>query len=417
MLTNVYSGSFLKYSSLAILGPIANGFASWLIERGYTHLSRREKIALLPYIEATLLRRGIRHLREVSKADLDACKKSLLRRFPNRAGTTCALEKYLHVQNLLVPPEQNVTGTAARQLAAYSHYLKTVRGAAASTIHQNSYTASDFLAHLKIERHPGRLKILTINDLEAFVKKISKRLTRASLQHIVGRLRSFLRFLEITGEIPQGLDRQIDSPRVYQEEQLPNALPWETVQTFLNSIDRSSLVGLRDFTMFFLMATYGLRASDVVALTLDDIHWRAGKMSISQRKTGTVLELPLTDAVGTALHRYLKKAPPPPPFRQIFLRVKAPIGTLKTDAISTAFRVWARRGGLDMPGRGSCHRIRHSYAVFLLRSGTPVKTIGDLLGHRSLQSTWTYLRLAIEDLRDVALPVPEESRGQKAVRA
>jgi integrase/recombinase XerD len=417
MLTNVYPGSFLKYSSLAILGPIANGFASWLIERGYTHLSRREKIALLPYIEATLIRRGIHHFREVSKADLDACKKSLLRRFPNRAGTTCALEKYLHVQNLLVPPEQKVTGTAARHLAAYTRYLKTVRGAAASTIQQNSYTASDFLAHLKIERHPGRLKILTINDLEAFVKKISQRLTRASLQHIVGRLRSFLRFLAITGEIPQGLDRQIDTPRVYQEEQLPNALPWETVKTFLNSIDRSRLVGLRDFTMFFLMATYGLRASDVVALTLDDIHWRAGKMSISQRKTGTVLELPLSDAVGTALHRYLKKAPPPPPFRQIFLRVKAPIGPLKTDAISTAFRVWARRGGLDIPGRGSCHRIRHSYAVFLLRNGTPVKTIGDLLGHRSLQSTWTYLRLAIEDLRDVALPVPEESTGQKAVRA
>ena len=71
---------------------------------------------------------------------------------------------------------------------------------------------------------------------------------------------------------------------------------------------------------------------------------------------------------------------------------------------------------MDIPGRGSCHRIRHSYAVFLLRNGTPVKTIGDLLGHRSLQSTWTYLRLAIEDLRDVALPVPEESTGQKAVR-
>jgi len=82
-----------------------------------------------------------------------------------------------------------------------------------------------------------------------------------------------------------------------------------------------------------------------------------------------------------------------------------------------AFRVWARRGQLDIPGRGSCHRIRHSYAVFLLRKGTPVKTISDLLGHRTLESTWTYLRLAIEDLRDVALPVPTESTGEKAVRA
>ena len=188
-----------------------------------------------------------------------------------------------------------------------------------------SSTASEFLAHLKIEKHPGRLKTLTINDLEAFVKKISQRLSRVSLQHIAGRLRSFLRFLAVTGATPQGLDRQIDTPRVYREEQLPGTLPWETVQTFLNSIDRSSLVGRRDFAMFLLMATYGLRASDIVALTLDDIHWRAGKISISQRKTGTIIDLPLTDAVGTALHRYLKKAPPPLPFRQIFLRRKAPI--------------------------------------------------------------------------------------------
>lgn len=343
MLTNVCSDRFFKYSSLEILGPVANGFASWLIERGYTHLSRREKLSLLPHIDAILIRRGVRLMREVSKDDLDACKRSLLRRFPNRTGTTCALEKYLHVQNLLRPTEQKVTSALARHLAAYARYLETVRGDATSTIRQNLYTASDFLGHLNIDEHPGRLKTLTPDDLEAFVKKSSQRLSRASLQKIVARLRVFLRFLAMRGETPQGLDGQIDKPRLYQQEHLPRALPWETVQAFLQSIDRSRLVGLRDFTIFFLMSTYGLRASDVIALTLDDIHWRAGKISISQRKTGTVLELPLTDAVGAALHRYLKKAPPPPPFREVFLRVKAPIGTLKTTAVSTAFRVWAHR--------------------------------------------------------------------------
>jgi integrase len=169
--------------------------------------------------------------------------------------------------------------------------------------------------------------------------------------------------------------------------------------------------------MFFLMAVYGLRASDVVALTLDNIHWRAGKISISQRKTGTVLELPLTDAVGTILHRFLKKLAPSSPFRQLFLSLRAPIGPLQSVAVSQAFRRWADRSGVDLPGRGSCHRIRHSYAVFLLHKGTQVKTISDILGHRSLQSTWTYLRLAIEDLRDVPLPVPTEPKNRKAVRA
>ena len=171
-----------------------------------------------------------------------------------------------------------MASAAARYLAAYADYLETVRGAAASTIQQNSYTASEFLAHLKIEKHPGRLNTLTINDLETFVKNISQRLSRASLRTIIGRLRGFLRFLAMRGEISQGLEGQVDTPRVYQEEQLPHALPWETVRTFLDSIDRSTSVGLRDFTMFLLMATYGLRASDVVALTLEDIHWRAGKI-------------------------------------------------------------------------------------------------------------------------------------------
>src|SRR5579872_4002283 len=100
-----------------------------------------------------------------------------------------------------------------------AHYLETVRGAAASTIQQNSYIALELLAYVKIEKHPERLKTLTINHLEAFVKTISHRFTRASLQRIAARLRCFLRFLAVKGEIPQGLDRQIDTPRVYREEQ------------------------------------------------------------------------------------------------------------------------------------------------------------------------------------------------------
>src|ERR1035438_1625016 len=253
MLTTFYPRSFRRFSSLAILGSIANEFTTWLVEHRYTHTYTRQRIWLLPYIEAVLTRRGVRHLNQIGQADLFACRKSLLRRFPYLTDTTWTLAKYLHAQDLLRPAEEKVTGVEARYLAAYARYLKTVRGAAASTIQHNSYTASKFLAYLKIEKHPGRLKTLTVNDLEAFVKKISSQFSRKSLQHATGTLRSFLRFLAVMGEIPRGLDCQIDTPRVYQEEQLPRALPWETVQTLLNSIDRCSSVGLRDFTMFLLM--------------------------------------------------------------------------------------------------------------------------------------------------------------------
>lgn len=412
MLNAVYPGCHERYSSLPVLGPTVDGFATWLVEHRYASSYIRQRIWLLSYMDSVLIRRGVHDIAEVEPDDLAACRKSLKRQFPYLVNSTEALEEYLRAKDFLAPIAVKATGSTERYLAAYRHYLKTVRGAAASTIQQNAYTASEFLTYLKIEKHVGVLKTLTINHLERFVKAISHRFTRVSLQRIVYRLRSFLRFLAVKGEIPQGLDRLVDGPRVFRDEQLPGTLPWEVVEAFLNAIDRSSLRGLRDFTMFLLMAIYGLRGSDVVALTLDDIHWRAGKISITQKKTGTVLELPLTDTAGAALHKYLRKAPPPRPFRQIFLSVNAPIRSLKTTAISTAFRVWARRTGMEMPGRGACHRIRHSYAVFLLRKGTPVKTIGDILGHRTLESTWPYLRLAIEDLRDVALSVPA---GSKAV--
>jgi integrase/recombinase XerD len=417
MLETLYPTCFRRYSSLAIIGPVSDGFSRWLVERGYNESYLKCRICWLPYIEAVLQRRGVRHVSEIGPADWAACRKSLLRRFPGQSGTTYALERYLHEENVLRSADEKVAGVSARYMAAYAHYLATVRGAAASTIQQNGYTASEFLAYFGIEKHPERMKALTVDDLETFVKTISHRFTRGSLRQIVGRLRCFLRFLAFQGEIAHGLDCQLDVPRVYREEQLPSTLPWETVQAILHSIDRSSLAGLRDFTMFFLMAIYGLRACDVAALTLDNIHWRDRKITIAQRKTGVVLELPLTDAVGTALHRYLKTRPRLLGLRQIFLRLKAPIGLLKTTALSRAFRCWVQRSGMEIPGRGSCHRIRHSYAVFLLRTGTPVKTIGDILGHRTLESTSTYLRLAVEDLRDVALPVPVESNGGKAVRA
>jgi len=167
--------------------------------------------------------------------------------------------------------------------------------------------------------------------------------------------------------------------------------------------------------MFSLMATYGLRACDIVALTLDDIHWRAQRIRICQSKTAQPLDLPLTDQVGSAIVDYLSKVPRYGTFRHIFLRIKAPGGPLKSTAVIEAFQSWSTKSRLDIPFKG-VHCIRHSYALNLLHHGLPLKTIGDFLGHRSPESTATYLRLATEDLRDVALPVPTLKDKRKEIR-
>ena len=204
--------------------------------------------------------------------------------------------------------------------------------------------------------------------MEAYIKQAGKRLCRASLQHDIAALRGFLRFLATDGRTPTGLDRRIDTPRLYRLEQLPRALPWDTVMLLLRSIDTESDMGLRDYTMFLLIATYGLRASEVVSLSLDDIRWRQGILRIHQRKTSSPLELPLTNEVMAVMVKHLKRTPPPAPYRRVFLRMRAPIGVLKPTAVTEAFQAAARKSGLSIPYQGP-HCLRHAYALHLLKMG------------------------------------------------
>ena len=157
--------------------------------------------------------------------------------------------------------------------------------------------------------------------------------------------------------------------------------------------------------MILLMTTYGLRSSEVVTLKLDDLHWRQGTLRIYQTKTSSSLELPLTKEVSCALIKHLKRTPPPRSYRTIFLRMQAPIDVLQPTAVGKAFRSQLRKSGLDIASQGP-HCLRHLLAAHLLQKGTPLKTISDILGHRSARTTSAYLRLATEDLRQVPLPVP-----------
>jgi len=137
------------------------------------------------------------------------------------------------------------------------------------------------------------------------------------------------------------------------------------------------------------------------------MEWRAQKLRIGCSKTKTPLLLPLTAEVEAALIQYLRRDRLAFAYREVFLRVRAPEGPLLPSAVTEAFQGWVRRAGLPIPYQGP-HCLRHSLAVHLLRQGTSLKTIGDLLGHRSWESTCVYLRLQLSDLRDAALEVPSE---------
>jgi integrase/recombinase XerD len=406
MIAEIFPEGFQRYQSLPVLGPLMDRYAAWLREEQYTWRSTRYELLMAGRAAEYLKRRSVRRLEELTQQHLDACHRRFSKKFPAEAGAILVLARFLHqighaeTSSVVLRPSQT-----ENHVNAFMTHLEKVRGYVPSTIRRQGQIAAEFLAWLKFEAEPDRLAAVATKDLEGFIRHLSKRMGRVGLQKPIAIMRNFLRFLAADGTVPVGLDGMIDRPRVYRQEQLPRSLPWSTVQAFLSSIDRNSATGKRDYALFSLMTTYGLRACDVVALTLDDIKWRAGQILIRQSKTGNPLELPLTDEVGSAIQDYLRKVPRYGLYRQVFLRLKAPGGTLKTTAVIEAFQAWSARSGLEIPFKG-VHCIRHSYALHLLRQGVPLKTIGDVLGHRSPESTAVYLRLATEDLRTVALPVP-----------
>ncbi len=409
-LTKLYPRCHRRFSSLPILGPIVEGYAIWLFGKGYPRHRVRVHVRKTRVIDAALGRRGVLQLEEVTRADLGACRPACSQDDADLTGAVHSLIRFLD-ERVLLPLRAPPTRSAIL-VDTYAAFLRANRGLQNSTVTQHSRTAAELLEHVGYENEPERLSFITPDDLDAFICAISHRLTRESLQHEVAHVRAFTRFLAGEGLTPPGLDTQIDTPRVYRLERLPRGLPWKTVQDFLNSIERTTPLGQRDYTIFFLIATYGLRASEIVDLRLDDIDWRRDTLRVAQRKTRSPLLLPLVDSVGNLLVDYLRDARPSSSFRHLFLRARAPEGTLKPTAVTEAFQAWSKRSGLDIAFNGA-HCLRHSYAIHLLRQGTPLKTIGDILGHRTAESTCVYLRLAIEDLREVALSLPTSGAQQR----
>ncbi|MFA6175050.1 MAG: site-specific integrase [Phycisphaerae bacterium] len=413
MITQMFPRDFQKYLDLPVLGSLMDAYAVWLFEQQYTRSVSQRHLNMAARVCKFLKSRGIHCVEDVSESDLQDCYQSFRRKFP-RAGRVHVLMRFLVEQAMVQLSPAPEPSHKEILLNKFLDHLREERGCVSSTVRQQGSVISKFLDLLKYEETHNRLASLSITDIEDFIQHMTKRMGRVSLRQVISILRNFLCFLVVEEVIPPGLENQVDAPCIYRQEKLPRSLPWSTVRAFLQSIDRNTAIGKRDYAIFSLIATYGLRACDVANLKLEDIKWRAKCIRIHQTKTGSPLELPLIDEVGSVLYNYLKGVPRYGDYRHVFLRLEAPGGILKSQAIIGAFGRWAQKSGLDIPCKGT-HCLRHSFALHMCRRDISLKTIGDILGHRIPESTSGYIRLKTEDLREVALNVPLPVEVQKEV--
>jgi len=294
---------------------------------------------------------------------------------------------------------------------AYARWLSDARGLAATTIPNRRAEARRFLESLGDRGgEQALLAQITVADLDHYLAKRAPQLRRVTRQRLVLCLRGFLRYIHIEGLIQQDLSGTLISPRRYAFESIPPALRAEHVDAVLKAAKKDRTPkGLRDHAILLLLATYGLRAGEVTALRLDDIDWRKDQLRVRHSKTGCESFLPLLAPVGEAIVAYLRDGRPETKVREVFLRVRAPFQSLRTG--SSLYHMVEHRlqkAEIKLERKHGPHAFRHARAVGLLNAGVAMKSIGDVLGHRSPDSTAVYLKLATSELRAVGLEIPVE---------
>jgi site-specific recombinase XerD len=266
---------------------------------------------------------------------------------------------------------------AGALLDRYQRYLVSERGLASSTARDYSGLVRPFLAQR--EAAGGlRLEQLTAAEVTVFVLDRCPSMGRGSAKLMVTALRSLLGFLHVSGMIAGPLEQVVPAVARWRLAGLPKALEPGQVAALLASCSQHTAAGRRDFAMLTLLARLGLRAGEVAAMTLDDIGWRDGEITV--RGKGSRSErLPLPADVGDAITCYLRDGRPEPfeGTRQVFLRARAPHRGLTSAGVTAAVCSAGQRSG-----------------------------VGQVLRHQRLLSTAIYAKADIGALRALARPWP-----------
>jgi integrase/recombinase XerD len=291
-------------------------------------------------------------------------------------------------------------GAGADLIDEFARHMQRERGLSPITINNCCWHVRSFLTWLA-ERHSGA-EDATLEQVDAFLSmRGAQGWCRASIATAATALRSFYAHMTATGRCAQGFDAGIEGPPLYKQEALAVGPCWDDVQRLIASTDTDQPRDIRDRVILMLLAMYGLRRGEVVALTLDDIDWERDILHVARPKQRCKHDYPLTTEVGNAILRYVREVRPRCASRRLFLTLRAPLGPLAPNGLHHVVASRLQALGIRCPRQGP-HALRHACAAHLVAEGLSLKQIGDHLGHRSSSATRTYAKVDLVGLRQVA---------------
>jgi integrase/recombinase XerD len=378
------------------------GLEQWLQARGFSRSAVSQRIWQFDHLSRWLEREGLRldQLTPARQEQFLAARRAAGYRTWVSARSLRVPLAYLREVGVAVSAGESTDGPLERLLDDYREYLARERGLAPSTVRDYERVARLFLAGRERKGGLG-LERLAAADVSVFLARECPRRSIPSAQQLVTGLRALLRYLHLVGVIELPLRWAVPAVADRRGLSLPRGLEPAAVARLLESCDRRCLTGRRDYAVLLLLARLGLRAGEIAAVRLEDLDWAGGELLV-RGKGNRHERLPLPVDVGEALVSYLRRRPRSE-CRAVFLCVRAPRGPVTASVVSQIVRAACTRAGLERVG---AHRLRHTAATEMLRAGSSLPEIAQVLRHRRLDTTAQYARVDRQALRALARPWP-----------
>jgi integrase/recombinase XerD len=389
------------------LVPYIAAFVGQLRIKGYAETSVRLRTRLVVNFSRWLKRKNIA-IEDITTEHTERYLRYRARHLRPTTNDAPALKQLLDLLReegvIAQCPACDVATPLQRLLDEYAFYLRQERALTPVTVVDYLPFIRCFLAQ-RFSKGRLQLSVLRAADVVRFVQHQVACLSPSRAKRATSALRSFLHYARYRGYISVDLAATVPTVANWSMTSIPRAIAPDDVQRVLAHCNRDSAVGCRDYAILLLLARLGLRAGQIAFLELDDIDWEAGSVSV-RGKGGHGSALPLPVEVGEAIAAYLKMGRPVSTSRRLFLRAKAPIrGFMSQRAVQSVVKHAMARAGIDSPRKGA-HQFRHGLACEMLRQGASLPEIGQILGHRSAQTTAIYAKVDLASLHTLALPWP-----------
>lgn len=399
----------LPSGSSGPLFPYFNLYLTQLKEQGYAAGSFYEQIHVLKACDRWLERTG-RGVHDLDESVARECLRRVTRGgYGKNAGAATMRRLLTILRRIGVTPEAKAARPSPSEqlVCAYEQFLLQERNLTPQTVVHRRLTARRFLSE-RLGSGPLNLSKLRAPDVTAFVQRHARDHGPVHARHLTTGVRLFLRFLHYKGLTDNDLSWAVPTVARWSLSTLPKHLPAAQVRRVLRHCDRSTSLGRRNYAILLLLARLGLRAGEVVRLNLENIDWESGLVTVYGK--GKWARLPLPADVARAIARYLRRDRPRCACRRLFICNRAPIGGFHSAvAISSIVKRALAKAGVDSARKGA-HLLRHSLATDMLRKGASLDEIGEILRHRSPDSTAIYAKVDLDALRTLALPWPGGAR-------